>query len=65
MKYYYEDTEAYETVRWFRWKKDIDIRLHRPPKGWDSTAMLLDCNPVTLKSSKNSEWWVMEKKVNS
>jgi len=64
MKYYYEDTESYEKVRWFRWTKDYDIRLYRSPKGWDCTAaMILDYHPVTLKTLKQAQWWVCEKKV--
>ena len=63
MKYYYEETESYEIVRWFRWKKDADVRSHRPPKGLDCSAMILDYHPTTLKTLKQSEWWIMEKKV--
>ena len=41
MKYHYQ----FGATRWFRFTGDGDVRLHRPPKGWDAEAVMLDSHP--------------------
>lgn len=45
-----------------RWKKltSGDPRAHRPSKGWDATADLVDRHPVTGREFKVSQWWIRE-----
>ena len=57
MKYHY----PVGTTRWFRWTGQKDVRLHRPPKGWQAQAGLIERHPSTDKPFKESQWWVLEK----
>lgn len=37
-----------------------DVRGYRAPKGWEARADLTDCNPITGRQLKRSEWWIIE-----
>lgn len=56
MKYHYQ----FGATRWFRFTGDGDVRLHRPPKGWDAEAVMLDSHPITGKAFKQAQWWIKE-----
>lgn len=56
MKYQYE----VGAVRWFRYDGEHDVRAHRPPKGWDAHADLIDRHPISGKPLRRSEWWIRE-----
>ena len=55
MKYHYQNA-----IRWFRWDKDGDVRLHRPPNGWEAEAILLDNHPITGRAFRQAQWWICE-----
>lgn len=55
-RYQYENASA----RWFRWTKNDDVRAHRPARGWEAFAWLLDVHPVTGRQLKSSQWFIRE-----
>ena len=58
---------VYGARRWKRFDGKGDVRSHRAPKGWEASAELLDCHPLTGKRFINGrvEWWICEKFVGS
>lgn len=56
MKYHYQ----FGATRWLRFTGDGDVRLHRPPKGWEAEAVMLDSHPITGKAFKQAQWWIKE-----
>ncbi len=55
-------TYAYElgAVRWKRHNGKKDVRAHRPPKGWEAIADVLEYHPVTGRPFRFSQWWIRE-----
>lgn len=51
------------TVRWFRWDGHGDVRAHRPPRGWEAAADLIDRHPLTDEPLGRSQWWMRESKI--
>lgn len=53
---------VYGAKRWKRWNGYGDVRGHRPAKGWEAEAYLLDNHPITGKRFRygRSEWWIRE-----
>ena len=37
-----------------------DVRGHRPRRGWEAEAELLDVHPVTGRPLPGSRWWIRE-----
>lgn len=35
-----------------------DIRCYRPPRGYRTTAQLIDVHPFTNQQLTRSEWWI-------
>jgi len=50
------------TVRWFRWTSHGDVRAHRPPRGWEAFADLIDHHPITGAPLGCSQWWMREQR---
>lgn len=48
------------SVRWKRWTSDRDVRLHRPPNGWEAQALVIDTHPITDKVLPRAQWWIRE-----
>jgi hypothetical protein len=44
-----------------RWDGQGDVRGYQPPAGFEATADLTDCNPVTGEPMAVSEWWMFLK----
>lgn len=42
----------------FKWDGSGDVRGYRPPAGFEATADLVDCHPVTGEPIGFSEWWM-------
>jgi len=50
------------TIRFRRWACNKDIRLYRPPKGWTADADVFDVHPITGRSLRDGQWWIIETK---
>jgi hypothetical protein len=55
-RYHYE----VGAVRWFRWDRTGDVRRHRPNKGWEARAEILDYHPITDRKLPEAQWWIRE-----
>ena len=51
---------VYGAERWKVWNGEGDVRSHRPAKGWEAEAHLLDYDPITQKESRGAKWWIHE-----
>lgn len=42
------------------WRGSGDVRGYRPARGWRAIAELIDTDPITGKSLRQSQWWIFE-----
>lgn len=59
-KFYGSPRYAIGTFRVRRWRGCGDVRGHRPAKGWEASAELIDSHPITGKALRQSQWWIFE-----
>lgn len=50
-------------VRAKRWRGQGDVRCCRGRRGWSLEAVLTDVHPISGRSLRSSQWWIVESYV--